>query len=99
MDHDYIEITLRRYGFGLKLIKWFRTLYNDTSSRVLINGHLSRKVSVKRGFKQGDAFSNGLFDIAIDPLIRNINKKLSSSIILSLCLGLAWSDCLKGQRI
>ena len=29
-------------------------------------------MSVKRGFKQGDAFSNGLFEIAIDRLIRNI---------------------------
>ena len=29
-------------------------------------------MSIKRGFKQGDVFSNGLFNISIDPLIRNI---------------------------
>ena len=38
----------------------------------MINGHLSKKVNIKRGFKQGDAFSNGLFNLSIDPLIRNL---------------------------
>ena len=42
------------------------------SAKIMINGHLSEGVDIERGFKQGDAFSNGIFNISIDPLIRNI---------------------------
>ena len=64
--------TLRRYGFGPKHIMMFELVYKDISARVLINGHLGESLSIKRGFKQGDSPSCGLFNICIDPLIRNV---------------------------
>ena len=69
VDQNYIEKTLIRYGFGPKLIGFFKTLCRDISARGLVNGYLSEIVKIYRGFKQGDAFSCGLFIISIDPLI------------------------------
>ena len=38
----------------------------------MVNEHLSENIEIKRGFKQGDASSNGWFNLGMDPLIRNI---------------------------
>jgi Reverse transcriptase (RNA-dependent DNA polymerase) len=73
VSHQYIENTLKKYGFGPHFINCFRTLYNGISARILINGHLSRKMGIKRGVKQGDGFSGGIFAMCIDLLLRNKN--------------------------
>ena len=63
---------MRKYCFGPKIIKYFRILYKEISAKIMVNGHLSKKVNIKRGFKKSDTFSNGLFNLSIDPLIRNL---------------------------
>jgi hypothetical protein len=40
----------------------------------MINGFPSEKIKIERGVKQDDALSCALFIIAIDPVIRNMNK-------------------------
>ena len=72
---------MKKYGFGPKFIKCFDDLYNNASSKIMINGHLSEKVDIKRGFKQGDASSNGFFNLAIDPLIRNMTMSREIEMI------------------
>ena len=47
-------------------------MYKNASVKILVNGHLSDRIRIHRGFNQGDAFSNGCFNIGIDPLIGNI---------------------------
>ncbi len=74
VSHDYIRETLRAYGFGDKFIKYFNTLYNGLSVKVLVNGFLSEKINIERGVKQGDALSCSLFILCMDPLIRNLNE-------------------------
>ena len=74
VDHQYIEETLRAYGFGPNLINTFRVLYNNITARILVNGFQSEAIKIERGVKQGDALSCAIFIICIDPLIRNINK-------------------------
>ena len=59
VDHGYVVNTLSRYGFGPRLIMFFKTFYKNASAKILINGHLSERIGIHRGFKQGDAFSNG----------------------------------------
>jgi hypothetical protein len=81
VDHRYIERTLRKYGFGLNFITFFRTLYNGLTARVLINGHLTRIIRILRGMKQSDALSCAIFIICIDPLIRNPNADMEIKAI------------------
>jgi exonuclease III len=57
VDHQYIEETLRAYGFGEGFINVFRTLYRDLTARVMVNGFIGEMISIKRGVKQGDSLS------------------------------------------
>jgi hypothetical protein len=74
VDHSYISEVLIRYGFGANFIHMFKTLYKNNESSVLLNGYKSEKFKIERGVKQGDALSCGIFILAIDPLLRNIEK-------------------------
>jgi hypothetical protein len=72
VDHSYIVEILKKYGFGDTFIHTFKTLYKNNESSVLLNGFKSEKFKIERGVKQGDALSCGIFILAIDPLLRNI---------------------------
>jgi hypothetical protein len=72
VSHEYIYNVLKHYGFGEYFINNFRVLYANLSSTIMVNGHKSEKINIRRGVKQGDALSCSLFILCIDPLIRNI---------------------------
>jgi hypothetical protein len=74
VNHQYIEETLKIYGFGVGFIEVFKLLYKDITARILVNGFQSKSIKIERGVKQGDALSCAIFIICIDPLLRNINK-------------------------
>jgi hypothetical protein len=74
VDHKYLDCVLKKYGFGDQFQKIFNLLYKDNKSTLLINGFQTSPISIQRGVKQGDALSCGLFILALDPLIRNIDN-------------------------
>ncbi len=74
VSHDYICKTLQEYGFGNHFIASFKTLYNNLSAEILVNGFKTGKINIRRGVKQGDALSCALFIKCIDPLLRNVNN-------------------------
>ncbi len=74
VDHEYIEKTLEKYGFGKTFRKSFKVLYKDITARVMVNGFLSDPIKIERGVKQGDALSCAIFILCIDPLLRNLNS-------------------------
>ena len=74
VSHKYLVKVLEAYEFPDEFIKVFRTLYSGLSSVVQVNGFLSEQFSVRRGVKQGDALSCGLFVLPIDPLLRNLSQ-------------------------
>jgi hypothetical protein len=74
VSHNFIKITLRKFGFGDNFIKVFETLYTDLKANVLINGWKSELIRICNGVKQGDALSCILFILCIDPLLRNIEN-------------------------
>jgi hypothetical protein len=66
---------MENYGFGKKFREYFKIIYKELSAKVLVNGYLSKKISIERGIKQGDSLSCSIFILCVDPLrIRNINK-------------------------
>ncbi len=76
VDHNYIDTTLVNYGFGPNFRRYFKTLYNNISAKILVNGYFSDRISIERGVKQGDTLSFAVFILCIDPLIRNINSNI-----------------------
>ena len=54
---DFIRKTLRHFNFGEKFISYVSTLYNNISTTVINNGHISGWFNPKRGVRQGCPFS------------------------------------------
>ena len=73
VSHDYIEMCLRNFGCS-SFIPIFRTLYNDLTTDILINGRIVKGFRIMRGVKQGDALSCILFIMCMEPLLRNIES-------------------------
>jgi exonuclease III len=74
VNHKYIDKVLTKYGFGEGFRRYFKVLYTDLKSKVMVNGYLTEEFNIKRGVKQGDALSCAIFILCIDPLLRNINQ-------------------------
>ena len=61
VDHGFMFKTLEAFGFGPGFLGLVRSFYNGATSRVLVNGVFSEKVSLGRGVRQGDSPSSQLY--------------------------------------
>ena len=73
---DYLRVVISELNFGQTLIKTINHLYLNTknSSRILLNGHLSKTIYLQRGIRQGDPASGYLFNLAVSVLTEQIIK-------------------------
>ena len=62
MSWKFIERCLLKFNFGDKFVKMFWCLHKNAFSRILYNGHASKKViQLERGCRQGDPVSYYFF--------------------------------------
>ena len=61
-------------GFGTQFVTWVKSLYNNISSCILINGWKSKSFSLSRGIRQGCPLSALLFILASDFMSTNIRN-------------------------
>ncbi len=83
VDHRFIDKVLIKFGFCLEFRNIVKLLYNDISSRVLVNGHLTDSFPILRSVKQGDALSCVLFILCMETVTNTIesDKEISNIII------------------
>ena len=62
------------FNFGQNFIRYIKTLYNNISSVIINNGHLSEYFFPKRGVRQGCPLSPYLFIIAVELLALSIRQ-------------------------
>ena len=74
ISHDYLWLTLDKYGIPASFTNTVKSLYELAESLVIINGEKSSFFRVTRGIRQGDPLSCLLFDISIEPLAETIRK-------------------------
>jgi hypothetical protein len=66
---------LRHYGIPDKTVRAIKTIYNNSKSRVLVDGKLSDEFDVTTGVLQGDTLAPFLFIIVIDFVLKNAEKE------------------------
>ncbi len=89
VDHSYIKKVLSRVGLHL-FNPIFDLLYKGIYNDLLLNGEIKGRHFIGNGVKQGDALSCTLFLLAIEPLIRNVQKNINIKPIQSLTLSYEW---------
>ena len=72
VSRSYMFDTLTAFGFSENFIRWIRLLYNDISSSVIINNHISDSFPVNRGVRQGCSLSMLLYVICFEPFAHKI---------------------------
>jgi len=74
ISFQYIESTLKLFGFCDTIIHWISTLLHNFSSVTMPNGNISPQIPVGRGCRQGDPIAGYLFIICIEILLLRIHN-------------------------
>ena len=62
------------YGFGPDFIQWVKTLFSNTESYVMNNGHSTGYLPLKRRTRQGDPLSAYLFILALEVMLFQVRS-------------------------
>lgn len=83
IEHEYLDRTLQRYGFGEHIRRIIRNMYTDAQSSIQINGHLSNPVRIQKSIRQGCPLSMVLYALCINPLLQQLAEQLHGVRITS----------------
>ena len=83
VDWTFLRSTLYAMGFGQSFVGWVNLFYNNVSSCVNVNGHISNSFKLCRGVRQGCPLSPLLYVLVAEVLACNIR---SSGLISGLSL-------------
>ena len=91
LSHDFIRQTLKFFNFGIDIRKWFDIFYNDISSSVIVNGHISKPFKISSGCRQGDPMSPYIFVLCVEILASMIrcNEAIKGIVINDICFKLS----------
>jgi hypothetical protein len=93
VSHDYIGKLLEKIGVAdFKQI--FHMLYDGLYNDIIINGRIEGSHKISNGVKQGDALSCTLFLLAIEPLLRNVQRNPRIIPLRSTILQYEWPKIL-----
>ena len=68
VNHEFLFKVMKAFNIGNEFINWVKILYQGAIAQVMINGHLTGKIKLKRGVRQGDPLSPLLYVLVIEIL-------------------------------
>ena len=74
VSHQYLFKVLQKVGFPGRFLAWVGLLYGDITSKILVNGFLSKAVKVNCGVRQGCPLSPLLYVCCIEPLAQILRR-------------------------
>ncbi len=89
VSHQYLFTLLEKIGIA-NFCPILKLLYKNLKNDVIIDGEVRGRHTVTNGVKQGDALSCTLFILAMEPLIRNVQKNQLILPIESRILQYEW---------
>ena len=66
LNHNFLIVVLKKYGFGDDFIDWVLILFNSQESCVINGGHSTKYFPLESGARQGDPISAYLFVLALE---------------------------------
>ena len=90
---SFLLDVLQAMGFGVRWRRWIATLLSTTSSSILLNGQVGRKIRHQRGVRQGDSLSPMLFICAMEVLARLFNAAREAGVLRNLADGRIRFQC------
>lgn len=76
VDRDFIYEVMRKVKIPEMFINWIKTLYEDSTARVILNDKLGQPIKISRGVKQGCPLALYLYLLYIEPLLATIEKNI-----------------------
>ncbi|MCO5590485.1 hypothetical protein L7F22_044455 [Adiantum nelumboides] len=70
---EYILAVVERMGFGELFTGMVKTLFQNASATIQVNGYITESFQLARSIRQGCPLAPLLFAIATDPLLRNLD--------------------------
>jgi len=64
----------QKMNFPNSFLKIVECLYTNATSKILINGHLTKPIKMEKGIRQGDPSSLFLFLLAANPFVTQIQN-------------------------
>ncbi|GJU04920.1 RNA-directed DNA polymerase, eukaryota [Tanacetum coccineum] len=83
---DYLDETLKAFGFGSKWCKWISSCLNNAMGSVLVNGSPTLEFQFHKGSKQGDPISPFLFILIMETLHLSFKRVLTADIYKGISL-------------
>ena len=74
VNHAFLYKTMRAFGIGPVFIHWIRLIYSNATTRVEVNGFLSKNIPLRRGVRQGCPLSPLLYVHIIEILALQFRK-------------------------
>lgn len=74
VSHQYLFQVLQKMGFPDRFIAWVGLLYRDITSKITVNGHLTKAVNICCGVRQGCPLSALLYVLCIEPLAQILRR-------------------------
>jgi hypothetical protein len=77
ISHDDLFTILRSYGLTSRFVNLIRSLYNEATLAVQINGRLHGPISIRSGVRQGCPLSMALYNLYLQPFLNMLDQRLT----------------------
>ena len=74
LDHSFLILVLKKFGFGQNFIMWNETLLKDQKSCIINGGKTTPYFTLHMGAHQGDPISAFLFTLSLETLFLSSKK-------------------------
>ena len=87
VEWNFLETTMRLFGFSETWIKWIMGAVKSVNYSVLVNGIPHGTIEPQRGIRQGDPLSPYLFILCVDILSHLIKNRVAEGDIRGIRIG------------
>lgn len=80
---DFLHRTMCSLGINERFVDLLGCIANRSSSRLLVNGHLSPVFPIQRSVRQGDPLSMHLFVLYLHPLVSRLERVCEGDLLVA----------------